>query len=314
MTVCVAAICDNDKIIGASDRMLTSGNIEFEPQLTKIISITNSITAMIAGDTFIQDEILLKVFSEVNKRLKAEPNNWLNVKDIAELYSHYCHEACVKRAEKNILTPLGLDSNTFISRQKEMDPGLIRQLANELRNFEIPTIAAIFAGVDSSGPNIYVVDKEDVSCRNLVGFAAIGIGAGHANSQMMFASHTRRKSFPETLLLVYSAKKRAEVAPGVGSVTDMFMIGPALGSKISINSKTLGVLEKIYNEEQERERKASLKAKNSVDKYIKSLLKKAVVAAEKAIAQKTLTQKVVASRNQRTILPKSGENLPTDKN
>ena len=38
VTVCVAAICEgNSYLIGASDRMLTTSDIEFEPQQSKIV-------------------------------------------------------------------------------------------------------------------------------------------------------------------------------------------------------------------------------------------------------------------------------------
>jgi hypothetical protein len=43
----------------------------------------------------------------------------------------------------------------------------------------------------------------------------------------MLAGHSPFSSSPETLLLTYLAKKRSEIAPGVGKGTDMFIIGPA---------------------------------------------------------------------------------------
>ena len=37
MTVCIAAICDNNTtILGACDRMMTSGDVEFEPALDSL--------------------------------------------------------------------------------------------------------------------------------------------------------------------------------------------------------------------------------------------------------------------------------------
>ena len=41
----------------------------------------------------------------------------------------------------------------------------------------------------------------------------------------MFARQTINSPFAETFLLVYSTKKGAEAAPGVGVGTDMFTIG-----------------------------------------------------------------------------------------
>lgn len=58
MTVCIAVICrwqyapDDDgwAIITASDRMLTAGDIEFEPYQTKFGQITPRVGALIAGE------------------------------------------------------------------------------------------------------------------------------------------------------------------------------------------------------------------------------------------------------------------------
>lgn len=66
MTVCVAAI-SHQTIIGASDRMLTAGNIEFEPPIAKLHNLTKSICIMIAGDVALQADILHSVIREVEK-------------------------------------------------------------------------------------------------------------------------------------------------------------------------------------------------------------------------------------------------------
>lgn len=282
VTVCIATVCGgNTIIIGAADRMITAGDIEFEPQQTKIIQLSNSIAVMIAGDSSMQAEIIQKVYADVGARIKTEPTNWWNVADVAGLYNQYYADARFKRAERDILFPLGLNRNTFISRQKEMDPKLVSQLATELINFVPPSISAIFTGVDNTGPHIYIAENGSINCQDLVGFSAIGVGAWHANSQIMFAGHDRWKLVPETLLLAYSAKKRAEVAPGVGEATDMFTIGPALGSFTYIGDHVLIKLKEIYEAEQKREMKANLKARSSVNEYVEEIAK-AATAKEQA--------------------------------
>lgn len=230
--------------------MITSGDIQFEPQQTKLVILTTSIVVQMAGDVSMQSEIILRAGADIGKRVEAEPWNWWNVSDVAELYRHYYQEARLRRAEHELLTPLGLDRNTWITRQQEMDSGLVRQLATELINYRLQPCAAIISGVDSTGPHIYVADNGGISCQDWVGFAAIGAGAGHANSQLMFAGHTRNKPIPETFLAVYFAKKRAEVAPGVGQATDMFGIGPKLGSYFPIPDTDLQALAAIYENEQ----------------------------------------------------------------
>lgn len=132
-----------------------------------------------------------------------------------------------KHAEIRALGPLSLTMDSFIKRQKEMTPEIVKDLTSAIVNFDMPEIEAIVTGIDGTGTHIYVVTNSGVECRDAIGFAAIGIAYWHANSQFMFAGHNRMRPLPETLLLTYAAKKRAEVAPGVGSGTDMFTTGAA---------------------------------------------------------------------------------------
>ena len=146
MTVCVAAIYDGNSVIGASDRMLTAGDIQFQPQQTKIIPVTTSIAIMIAGDSAMQSEIMQGVLADVNRRLTAEPTKWLFVREIANFYRVHYNVVRHRKAENDILFPIGLNRATFVSQQKNMDPSLVRQVATELINFETPDVDAIFAG------------------------------------------------------------------------------------------------------------------------------------------------------------------------
>jgi hypothetical protein len=111
----------------------------------------------------------------------------------------------------------------------------------------------------------------DVECLDTVGFAAIGIGRWHANSQFMFAGHDRFKPIPETLLLTYAAKRRAEVSPGVGEGTDMFTIGPRLGSHVRISPQIVDDLGKIYRRIRGSNQKAIKKGNLEVRKYVENL-------------------------------------------
>jgi hypothetical protein len=237
--------------------------------------ITSSIGVMIAGDAALQVEILSLVAAEVNERIRVEPHNWWNVKDVAELYSKHCKAARLRRSETALLAPLGLDRDTFLRRQREMSPALVKQIASELINFEPPSVSTIFAGVDTTGAHIWVAHNANISCQDGVGFAAIGAGYWHADSQLMFAGHTRQRPLPETLLLTYSAKKRAEVAPGVGEGTDMFLVGPALGSFAVVFPHVLTKLNEIYLADQKRIRKSAQLAEKKAIEYVEEITKSA---------------------------------------
>src|SRR5262249_16657737 len=211
--------------------MLTSGDVQFEPLAgTKIFGLTSSIFMMTAGDAPLQAEITALVYREISERIAREPQNWWTVGEAAELYARYYDFFLNKRTQHEILSPLHLDGQSFLQNQRNMSDQLVNDLAKELLNFEIPNVAAIFAGLDPAGSHIYVVRNNEVDCVDNVAFAAIGIGGRHASSQFMFARHAWNSSFAETLLLTYYAKRKSEVAPGVGAGTEMVMVGPNLGS------------------------------------------------------------------------------------
>jgi len=271
VTVCVAALCEGGNIFGASDRMLTAGDVQFEPDAGKIRELTTSIALMTAGDSSLQTEIIARVSSEVVARIDADPKNWWLVKDVADLYAKHYGAVKRERSERSILAPLGLTHDSFVARQATMADSFIRNLTTELINFSMPSVATIITGSDPVGEHIYVVGEGDVECLDAVGFAAIGIGRWHANSQFMFAGHDRFKPIPETLLLTYAAKRRAEVSPGVGEGTDMFTIGSRLGSYVRINQQVVTDLGTIYKRTRSASRKAIEKGNLEVRKYVENL-------------------------------------------
>ena len=295
MTVCIAAICTENSVIGASDRMITSGDIQFEPPQTKIITLTNSVVVMIAGDTAMQLEILYNVRRDVTQRISAHPADWWSINDVAELYRQYYNEAVARRSEQAILAPLGLTHATYIAQQRTMAPKLVQQVATELLNFQPPGAEIIITGIDNTGvggaaiPHIYVVHNGRVSCHDVVGFAAIGVGYWHSESQLMFAKHVRAKPAADTLFLTFSAKKRAEVAPGVGGATDMFVVGPTLGSYVPIHENVVTKLEQIYANAQGKHQTADSQALEDCNQYVEEL------TAAAANAEKTQESTAEAS-------------------
>jgi hypothetical protein len=174
-----------------------------------------------------------------------------------------------------------------------MEPGFIKQLVTDLLGFELPAVSAIVSGVDPTGAHLWVVGKPfrgvEATCHDGSGFASIGIGRWHSQSQFMFAKHTRDKSFPETLLLTYSAKRRAEVAPGVGEGTDMFIIS-GLGNSIPVGDNVLREIEKIYNAGRRKEMNATRRASESAKQYIDKLLQGAATRDQGSLPDEGLVE------------------------
>jgi hypothetical protein len=275
MTVCIAAICDSNTAILVADRMKTAGDIQFEPTegpnvaVGKIIPMTNSIAVMTAGDAGFQAEMVTALKVEVSKRLKAAPDKWLLVKDVADMYVEIYSNDRRKRINNTLLGPFGLDTHTVISRQSEMSEYFIRNISNQIADFQMPDAALIVAGVDDSGVHVYRLYGADCDSADSVGFACIGSGARHAQTQFMAAGHHRQQPFIDTLMLSFVAKKRAEAAPGVGKQTDMFVTGPQLGSLAYLPPLLeMKKLEAYYKGLQQGESRAFQRAKASLDKYV----------------------------------------------
>ena len=268
MTVCVAALCSDPGgpvVIGAADRMVTAESTEFETRTPKIWPFSSSIVALVAGDTEFQTELLTRVQRSVKAAVDKAPEVWWKVEDVANLYREEYFKARSLRAEEVYLAPLGLRVDNFIAHQKSMDRYLVEDLTRKMWDFEMPDTETIFTGIDDSGAHLFMWLGEELRNRNVVSFASIGAGHLHADSEMMRAAHTWASDSADTMVLVHSAKKRAEAAPGVGSLTDMFVIGPALGSLFHLNAQAEAMefvkkLDRQYWRRVKRERSAADKA------------------------------------------------------
>jgi len=262
-----------------SDRMLTAGDIQFQPSSSKIWVITRSIVMMAAGDVGLQSEIYTEVSKVVAAHVAATPTDWLRVEAVAELYRRSYFEIQKRRAEKEILLPLGLTSETFLTMQKAMDPGLVSDLAKELIGYRMPPVAAVIAGnnpyienPESVSAHIFTVENGSLVCADKVGFACVGAGAWHANSTLMLAGHTPATPPAKALLSMYSAKKRAEVAPGVGGETDNFIVTPRLGGYDTIRNEIAAAVVRAYERLTTQVTKLQAKTEDSLQGYINEIL------------------------------------------
>ena len=271
--------------------MMTAGDVEFEPSMpvpmpSKIISLSSSIVAMTAGDSGLQAEILQRVYAVVFARIQKEPDNWWRVKDVVDLYFRFYNEIKSERASRVFLAPFGLDGKSFVARQKEMADGFVKQITSEMVNFEMPQIETIVCGIDETGSHVFKLWNNGYVCCDAVGFACVGIGARHAELKFMSAGHNRFSLLPETLLLVYTAKKCSEVAPGVGKETDMFTMGPNLGSFAlfkDIPDFDMGKLESAYQNIVKKEKKIQQVAKTQIKNYVEEMFKKRATANQQAV-------------------------------
>jgi len=276
VTVCIAAIATglfrvNDKdeehpvIIGASDRMITAGDIiEYEPDQSKISRITPFIVALSAGDDAIQAEILNRTENHISKILSDDPY-FFAVEEAADVYSRKLIEHKKQVIERTVLQPVGLKWDTYMSKYSEGIPYWFEERMKKVfGDTDLPITETIIAGVDESGAHIFVIDESGyIRRQDRAGFAAVGIGAWHAESQFMFERHSPLKSYSDTLFLTYVAKRRSEVAPGVGRDTDLFAIS-LNGGYIELLEEQ-DALKKVYNNLIKKTENDTIKLRNTIN-------------------------------------------------
>lgn len=307
MTICVCALAEKTTLIAACDRMVTAGDVEFEPSQAKIWELSPAIYVLLAGDLTLQAEILKEVHKEVRQMIVENPNQWVSIKHCVELYCKEYRAVLRREAEREILSPLALDINSFLLKQGEMHVDMANDLKNRLIEYEFPSLLeTIFVGHDTDGPvdvktgvpliyaQMYLTEGDKMSLRSTVGFAAIGGGKAHAESELMVSGHSPSDSFENTLLEVYSAKKRSEVAPGIGKQTDMLVLGPAIARVLKVEDRHIEEFERIYQRSRasnnrilENTRK---RVTQSVERIRKEYKEKSAAETEKPSSEKPGTE------------------------
>ena len=201
----------------ASDRMITAADIQYEPQQQKIAFFDGTMI-LVAGDIAIHSQAILDTQKQIKDR-KLHPY------DIAQIYGRSIQAVNRKRAENEILGPLGLNTDTFLAPQKDFSESFVNLVTGQLQGHRPVDSEALVVGTDGERAHIYSVDAygNDTNL-NAVGFGAIGIGAWHAKSRLMQAGHVSSRMLAPTLATIYAAKKNGEIAPGVGKHTDINIV------------------------------------------------------------------------------------------
>jgi 20S proteasome alpha/beta subunit len=231
VTVCIATIFSwnyaadgqapqwGQAILTASDRQITAGDIQYEPQQQKILFLRHNVLILIAGDYALNTQALKDV------KEQAQSRHSVKAYDIAKAYGVAVQALQRRAAEDEILAPLGLNTDTFLAQQKDMSDAFIDRITNQLQSFQGADVQALIVGVEPNSANVYAVDfRGNVGCFDDVGFTAIGIGSWHSRSMLMQSGYVNWRQLPEALASIYAAKKAAEVAPGVGTHTDINIV------------------------------------------------------------------------------------------
>jgi 20S proteasome alpha/beta subunit len=277
MTVCVAAICNtNDEagpiVVTAADRMITIGEIEYEPQQTKAVILASMTVALLAGDMTFHAAVVPRVEERIREDLQEHPEN-INVARIAEIYAEEYSYRRRHLAEQHVLKPRGLDFERFTSRQNTMAHYQVSNIDNELLAYRVDA-SAIITGLDPTGGHIFVVENPGIShSYDVPSFACIGSGEYLARTQFMVKRYSRSWSFPAAVWITFDAKARTQSAGGVGRETDMYIIMP--GGKINpASDEEKAMLNDLFEKTRQEEDILTEQNAKRITEYIMSALAK----------------------------------------
>jgi hypothetical protein len=204
----------------ASDRMITAGDVQYEPQQLKVANLTSRVVGMVAGDYTVHSQAIREI-QDANK----DRSETVSPYDIALQYGRAMQAIRRRWAEDLYLAPFGLTIEGFLAQQRELAPQIVDHLTTQLQGYTAEECEALVVGSNGKQVELYQVDNRGMVRRlDDVGFAAIGIGAWHAKSRLMQVGYHSKQMFNEALAAVYAAKKNGEIAPGVGTETDITLI------------------------------------------------------------------------------------------
>lgn len=242
MTICIAALCEEGQaVVVASDRMLSAPflTIEFDHPDAKIDTINPRCVVLSSGDALSVTDILSDS-SGISNQLQ-DPTVQLIMDEVKQRFV----QVRGRLINERLFQPRGLSFKNYYNGVIQGLPSdLAMLLDNQVQTFQLG-VSLTVAGIDSTGAHIFSIEDPGVSqCFDRLGYHAIGSGHRHAIVSLVSLQHDRKINFRSALYNVYSAKKHAEMAPGVGQTTDISIIDKN-GTR-EVSKDTLEILSNIF--------------------------------------------------------------------
>jgi hypothetical protein len=228
-------------------------SLEFEHPLPKLDEITSNSLVLLAGDALAPTDIIRDV------RAEAEKEEIADMRSIARLIGEVLADHRKDLITENLLRPRGFGSfEEYYAKASSLPPTLVDTLDTEIARFEdvheIGDMAILLAGVDETGPHIYLIESPGTStCFDAIGYHATGIGEQHAISSISSYGYVDNFHLNDAVFLSYEAKRKAERAPGVGRETDIRVIDSKGIHEVSAG--TVSMLAKAYQDKSDSDSK-----------------------------------------------------------
>lgn len=151
-----------------------------------------------------------------------------------------------------IFSRRGLTIEDFYESQRSLHESSILELNEEMDEFNL-NLDIIIVGVDrGSNSHVYSILNPGVAIPNdPLGFCCTGTGQRHSDVTFAYRGFTPSFSLKRAIYLAFEAKKRAEMAGGVGPSTDIAIISDDNKPQF-LSQETISQLERIYGDMEHR--------------------------------------------------------------
>lgn len=244
MTICIASLCEDAKtIVLVADRMLGLGFIEAEPEISKTFQLHNKWRVMLAGNNI---SPAFDIIDEAKKDL--EDNESPDVQAVIHAIASNYEKSRLSTAVGKYLTPRGWTIDQFRTEGRQLIGDMLhRQLDSAIADYKL-SVQFLVAGFDDHDcGKIFSVDNPGIASRHdIPGFHVIGSGNVGASYMMFYREFGPKLSLPEALYYTFEAKYFAELASGVGTDTDAYIL--RMHDKeveTTVSNKTIKLLFKV---------------------------------------------------------------------
>jgi hypothetical protein len=258
MTVCTASIFAwnnggtaglSPAVITASDRRLTDSGlgIGYESSKFKGGTYATGQLILVSGEITVASSIIRALIVRLRDPCTGAIPPTIAPDVLCHDVSNLIVERRLEEAGRLYLAPLGLDADTFVARQRKMEPTLVGRLAKQMQDYRFDSEVLIAASYKGESHLFRIDNSGSITNHSDIGFLSIGCGGIHSSAYFMTLPYNHLTAYYRALYHTYAAKRRAEVDPYVGKSTDMFLITQH-GGVSKIPDDVIGELEKIYED------------------------------------------------------------------
>ncbi len=249
MTQIVGVICEKgQKVITVSDRMVSTADmtLAFEQPRTKAVKLSEKAIVLTAGTVHEPDLI-------VQARREARGKD--TILETAEALKDVFQQIREKHIVDEVLRPwTGIKSFAeWHTKQKSLHDMTVMNVSEAISHYELG-LSLLLAGVDSEGHLIRIGDPGTYRSFDSLSYCCIGMGERHADTVFAWYRYSKEFCLTEALYIAFEAKKRAEMAGGVGQSTDILIIDA--GGIKEVSQETIIKLEGVYIDRTEKVGKA----------------------------------------------------------